>query len=78
MAHLAIDVEKLRELRRLAGLESDTELARRMGASPSSLHRVLAGSKPGNEFIASLLAVFGGERWFEQLFTILPTAKSKK
>jgi transcriptional regulator with XRE-family HTH domain len=75
LAYLAIDIDKLNELRRLAGLESDAELARRMGASPSSLHRALTGSNPGNEFIASLLAVFGGERWFEQLFTILPKGK---
>lgn len=73
LAALELRTDKLAELRAVAELQSDAELARRMGISQSSLHRVVTGaSRPGVRFIAGLLAVFGGERWFERLFVIVP------
>ena len=67
-----LKTDKLSDLRRVAGVESDAELARRMGVSQSSLMRVLRGdSKPGVKFLAGLCAVFGGEQWFEKLFIIV-------
>jgi transcriptional regulator with XRE-family HTH domain len=73
LAHIELRTDKLADLRRVAGLEPDAELARRMGIRQSSLHRVLAGtSKPGIRFVAGLLEVLGGEHWFEQLFFIVP------
>lgn len=74
LAHIELRTDKLTHLRLLAGLESDAELARRMGIFQSSLSRVISGdSKPGIKFVAGLLEVLGGEHWFEQLFYIVPT-----
>lgn len=71
LAHIELRTDKLIDLRRVAGLELDAELARRMGINQSSLLRVIAGSsKPGIKFVAGLLHVFGGEHWFERLFVI--------
>jgi hypothetical protein len=71
LAHIELRTDKLTDLRRVAGLESDAELARRMGVHQSSLIRVLTGkSKPGIPFVAGLLDVVGGEHWFERLFRI--------
>lgn len=71
LAHIELRTDKLTDLRRVAGLESDAELARRMGIFQSSLARVISGdSKPGIKFVAGLLEVLGGEHWFEQLFYI--------
>jgi transcriptional regulator with XRE-family HTH domain len=73
LAHIELRTDKLTDLRRVAGLELDAELARRMGIRQSSLLRVLNNSsKPGAKFIAGLLEVLGGEHWFEQLFYIAP------
>lgn len=76
LAHIELRTDKLTDLRRVAGLESDAELARRMGVNQSSLTRVLAGnSKPGVRFVAGMLDVFGGEHWFERLFVIAQDTK---
>jgi lambda repressor-like predicted transcriptional regulator len=76
LAHIELRTDKLTDLRRVAGLESDAELARRIGIHQSSLIRVLTDqSKPGIPFVAGLLDVFGGAHWFERLFTIAQDTK---
>lgn len=74
LAHIEVRTDKLTDLRQLLGLDSDADLARRMGIHQSSLIRVVTGdSKPGIPFVAGLLSVFGGAHWFERLFVVIPT-----
>jgi transcriptional regulator with XRE-family HTH domain len=76
LAEIKVRKDKLAELRAVAELDSDAELARKMGVNQSSLTRVIHGNaQPGNKFIAGLLQAFGGEQWFERLFILIPGPK---
>lgn len=68
MATLRLRKDKLASYRRLAGINTDLDLARRINMDPSSVSRVLKGSQePGPRFIAGLVTVFGPEL-FPDLF----------
>lgn len=72
LATLALKTEALDKMRRLAGINTDVELARRIGVDPGNLSRVLSGkAAPGPKTIAGLMQTFGTE-WFPDLFEVVP------
>lgn len=72
LATLGLKLEGLAKVRKLAGIDTDVELARRAGIDPGNLSRVLSGkAAPGPKFIAGLMDTFGTE-WFTDLFEVLP------
>ncbi len=72
LATLGLKLEGLAKVRKLAGIDTDVELARRAGIDPGNLSRVLSGkAAPGPKFIAGLMGTFGTE-WFEDLFEVRP------
>jgi transcriptional regulator with XRE-family HTH domain len=76
LAGIALRKDKLEELRPLRGLVKDADLARAIGVNQSSLMRVLHGTNgPSTKFIAGLLDVAGGAKWFETLFIVIPDPK---
>ena len=73
LATLALKPAGLAKVRKLAGIDTDAELARRARIDPGNLSRVLCGkAAPGPKFIAGLLETFGTE-WFSDLFEVLPS-----
>lgn len=72
LATLGLKLDGLAKVRKLAGIDTDVELARRAGIDPGNLSRVLSGkAAPGPKFIAGLMDTFGTE-WFTDLFEVLP------
>ena len=72
MPQLALRLDQLAAKRAQHGIGNDTDLANRMGVSPSQLSRVLAGSHaPGQRFVAGMVQLFGPGS-FDQLFEIVP------
>jgi len=70
MAHLELRKDKLRQYRKLAKLDTDTEFASALGVNPATVSRVLNGtSAPGSRFIAGLAVVFGIDL-FGDLFNV--------
>jgi len=68
---LSLRKDKLAAYRRLAGITTDQELARRIGMDPSSVSRILKGNQaPGARFIAGLVAIFGADL-FPDLFEVV-------
>ena len=60
VATLRLRSEKLKALRRIAGLDTDKAFAERLEVDPSTLSRVLKGTQaPGARFIAGLVMIFG-------------------
>lgn len=56
---LAVNEERLTELRDAHGITSDAELARRLKVNPATLYRIAKGiSRPSNEFMTSLKIAF--------------------
>jgi transcriptional regulator with XRE-family HTH domain len=71
MASLSISQQGLIRLRKKTGLDSDQQLAQRIGIDPATLSRVLNGkSEPGQKFLAGVLQAFG-HRWFTELFQVV-------
>ena len=71
MASLAISQQGLVRLRAKTGIDSDQDLAKRIGVDPATLSRVLSGkSGPGTKFLAGVLSEFG-HRWFTELFQVI-------
>ena len=69
-ATIRLNHEKLAAYRRLAGIKTDKDLARRLGMDPASISRVLNDRQaPGATFIASVCLEFGKE-WFADLFDV--------
>lgn len=61
---------KLDELRRAHGIESDTDLALRLGVNKTTLYRVSTGrTTPSNEFIAGIKVAFPLAR-LDDLFVV--------
>jgi hypothetical protein len=53
------------------GIESERDLARRMGMNHATVSRALSGqAAPGRRFIAASLKLFG-HGWFGELFTVI-------
>ncbi|RFA12114.1 hypothetical protein B7R22_16925 [Subtercola boreus] len=56
---LVLNRPKLDELRRAHGIQSEADLARRIGVDPTTLYRLTTGrTKPSNEFMAGLKDAF--------------------
>lgn len=61
IATLRLKTEALSKYRKIAGIETDADLAGRMHIDAGNLSRVLKGTQsPGPKFIASLIAAFPG------------------
>ncbi|MGW4426397.1 helix-turn-helix domain-containing protein [Streptosporangium sp. NPDC004631] len=74
MATLALRADRLTTYRRLAGLETDASLARRIGVDPTTVYRVLNGKTVMSaRFIAGIVDVFGVDL-FGDLFEIISDA----
>jgi transcriptional regulator with XRE-family HTH domain len=72
LATLALKQDGLAKVRKLAKINTDADLAHRIGIDPGNLSRVLAGkAAPGPKFIAGLMDAFGTE-WFTDLFEVVP------
>lgn len=72
LATLALKLDGLAKVRKLAGIDTDVELARRAGIDAGNLSRVLSGkAAPGPKFVAGLMDTFGTE-WFADLFEVVP------
>ena len=72
MAKLALRQDQLAKFRRLSGIKTDLEFAKRIGVHRSQVSRVLSGdAAPGPRFIAGVVALFGVE-CFQDLFTVIP------
>lgn len=70
-ATLRLRKDKLASYRRLAGIDTDLELARRINMDPSSISRILKGNQaPGPRFIAGLVITFGADL-FPDLFEVV-------
>jgi transcriptional regulator with XRE-family HTH domain len=71
MPDIEVNREGFTEFQRRQGIESERELARRMGMNVSTVSRALSGkSAPGRQFIAAALRLFGSG-WFNALFTVV-------
>lgn len=71
MASLSISPQGLVRLRAKTGLDSDRELAKRIGIDKGTLSRVLNGKMdPGPKFIAGIIVAFG-HRWFTELIQVV-------
>lgn len=76
VATLRLREEQLTKYRKLAGITTNDELARRMGIDPGNLSRVLRGHQsPGPKFIASLVAAFPGMD-LDDLFEVVAEAEA--
>lgn len=74
VAKLRLRAQQLAKYRRLAGIETDDALAKRMGIDPGNLSRVLRGKQaPGPKFIAALVAAFPGMD-LDDLFEVVTDA----
>ncbi len=71
MARLVLRRDNLAKLRRLAGINTDTDFAKRIGMNKGQVSRVLRGGAPGPKFIANTLELFGID-FFQELFTVEP------
>lgn len=72
LATLALKTDGLNKIRKLAGIETDKQLAELIGMDAATVSRVLGGkAAPGPKFIAGLIQVFGTE-WFADLFVVVP------
>lgn len=68
MASFELNHEALQRFRKKAFIDQDQDLAERIGVSPATVSRVLAGkSKPEAPFVAGALQLFG-DIWFNELF----------
>lgn len=77
MATLVLRADKLNNYRRLAGLETDVSLARRIGVDPTTVYRVLNGrTAMSARFIAGIVDAFGAEL-FPDLFEVVPDAPAQ-
>jgi transcriptional regulator with XRE-family HTH domain len=77
VAKLRLRAEQLAKYRRLAGIETDDALAKRMGVDPGNLSRVLRGRQsPGPKFIAALVAAFPGMD-LDDLFEVVTDDESE-
>lgn len=60
-ATLRLRTDQLAKYRAVAGLNTDTALAERMGIDPSTVSRVLRGEQsPGVKFIPGVVSAFKG------------------
>jgi transcriptional regulator with XRE-family HTH domain len=72
LATLQLRPEGLAKIRKLAKIDTDKQLAEKIGLDPATVSRVLTGkSAPGPRFIAGLIDAFGIE-WFADLFAVVP------
>lgn len=78
MATLVLRGDNLNKYRRLAGLETDASLARRIGVDPTTVYRVLNGrTAPSARFIAGIVDAFGADL-FPDLFEVVPDGPPAK
>lgn len=76
LATIAVKLDGLAKVRRLAGLITDVSLSDRIGMDPGNVSRILTGkSAPGPKFIAGCMDAFGTE-WFADLFEIVPDGET--
>lgn len=66
---LRLNRVKLDELRRAHGINSEAELARRIGVDAATLWRVSNGNAPGPTFIARVMVAFPAAR-MDDLFAV--------
>lgn len=72
MATLILRGDRLNAYRRLAGLDTDVSLARKIGVDPVTVYRVLNGKTAMSaRFIAGIVEVFGADL-FSDLFEVVP------
>jgi DNA-binding XRE family transcriptional regulator len=72
---LVLNRDRLSQLRKAHGIESEAELARVIGVNFTTLYRVSENrTVPSNEFIAKVLSTFPAIR-FEELFVLSPAHK---
>ena len=71
MATLVLRGDKFNAYRRLAGLDTDASLARKLGVDPTTVYRVLNGKTAMSaRFIAGIVDAFGAEL-FPDLFEVI-------
>lgn len=72
MATLVLRADKFNAYRRLAGLDTDVSLARKIGVDPTTVYRVLNGKTAMSaRFIAGVVDTFGADL-FADLFEVIP------
>lgn len=72
MATLVLRSDKFNAYRRLAGLDTDASLARRIGVDATTVYRVLSGKTAMSaKFIAGIVDTFGADL-FADLFEVVP------
>lgn len=73
---VTLNRENLDRLRRAHGIDTDADLARKIGIDPITLWRVTNGkSVPSNQFIARVLTAFPHTQ-FGTLFDVGPVAQA--
>jgi transcriptional regulator with XRE-family HTH domain len=71
-SRITVRLDVLAKYRRIAGLQSDAEFAKRIGVNRSQVGRIVRGeSRIGTRFIAGCLDAFGVEN-FADLFAVEP------
>ena len=77
MATLVLRNEKFNAYRRLAGLDTDASLARRIGVDATTVYRVLSGKTAMSaKFIAGIVDAFGADL-FADLFEVVPDSMER-
>jgi hypothetical protein len=68
---IVVNLDGFTKWRRRLGIDTDRELARRMGMNVATVSRALSGkAAPGRRFIAAALKLFG-VAWFSELFNVV-------
>lgn len=69
-AQIVLNRQKLNELRRAHGIDTDAELARKIGVERTTLWRISEGKvQPSSEFIARVMVAFPSAR-IDDLFSV--------
>jgi transcriptional regulator with XRE-family HTH domain len=68
---IAVNRDGFYQFQRRLGIETERDLAKRMGMDAATVSRALSGkARPGRRFIAASLRLFG-EGWFNALFKVI-------
>lgn len=75
VATLKLRTDQLKKLRQLAGIETDSALAKRMDVDAATVSRVVRGIQaPGPRFMGALVACFPGFD-LDDLFEVVEASK---